>query len=76
MKIDNNALPAVEDGTAVTASMLDEWCEAYDNEMLPEGYRFDGSVRPERPRRQSSVQFRPCRLTKGQGRYKSIHAIR
>ena len=39
-----------QDGTPITAEMVDGWCEAYDAGRLPDGYAVDGGVRKGRPR--------------------------
>lgn len=50
MIIKDNELPAAEDGTVVSAEMLESWTESYEGGALPEGYSFDGPVRPGRPK--------------------------
>lgn len=42
--------PAAENGTAVTADMIGEWSDAYDNGKLPAGYAPDGPSRSGRPK--------------------------
>ena len=43
-------LPAAEGGFEVTREMIEQWCAAYDAGELPEGYAFDGPIRPGRPK--------------------------
>lgn len=50
MIIKSNELPIAEGGTVVNAEMLESWIESYDADELPEGYSFDGLVRPGRPK--------------------------
>lgn len=50
MIIKDSQLPAAEGGVAVSAEMLDSWVESYEAGALPEGYSFDGPVRPGRPK--------------------------
>ena len=33
-----------QDGTKVTGEMIHSWCADYDQEKLPKGYEFSGSV--------------------------------
>ncbi len=50
MIIENDQLPAAEGGAAVNADELSAWAESYEAGELPEGYSFDGPVRPGRPK--------------------------
>lgn len=50
MTISMDNLPAAEGGVEVTREMIEKWCAAYDAGELPEGYAFDGPIRPGRPR--------------------------
>lgn len=43
-------LPAAEGGLEVTREMIRRWCEAYENGKLPDGYAFDGPIKPGRPK--------------------------
>lgn len=50
MIVRNNELPAAEDGTAVSPEILESWVDSYETGTLPEGYSFDGPIRPGRPK--------------------------
>lgn len=50
MTMSMEELPAAEGGLEVTREMIAQWCEAYENGNLPDGYAFDGPIEPERPR--------------------------
>ena len=51
-----------EDGTPVTGAMVDEWCAAYENGGLPDGYEVAGLASRGRPplhgERMSSMTIR------------------
>lgn len=46
MAISMDNLPAAEGGFKVTRDMIERWCAAYDDERLPDGYAFDGLIKP------------------------------
>lgn len=46
MAISMDNLPAAEGGFKVTRDMIERWCAAYDDERLPDGYAFDGPIKP------------------------------
>ena len=50
MAITMDSLPAAEGGFKVTHEMIEQWCAAYDAGELPEGYEFDGPIKPGRPK--------------------------
>lgn len=50
-----DSLPLAENGIEVTREMVEQWCEAYDAGNLPEGYEFDGAIKPGRPRLANEV---------------------
>lgn len=50
MTISMNNLPAAEGGFEVTREMIEQWCAAYDAGELPDGYAFDGPIKPGRPK--------------------------
>lgn len=50
MTISMDNLPAAEGGFEVTREMIEQWCAAYDAGELPDGYAFDGPIKPGRPR--------------------------
>lgn len=50
MVIKNSQLPVAEGGIPVSSKMLDSWVESYKAGRLPEGYAFDGPIRPGRPK--------------------------
>lgn len=50
MAIAMKSLPASEGGFKVTREMVEQWCAAYDAGELPEGYAFDGPIKPGRPK--------------------------
>ena len=50
MTVSMDNLPAAEDGFAVTREMIGQWRAAYDAGELPDGYAFDGPIKPGRPK--------------------------
>lgn len=50
MTMSMDELPAAEGGGEVTREMIQQWCEAYENGSLPDGYAFDGPIKPGRPK--------------------------
>ena len=50
MAITMDSLPAAEGGFKVTREMIEQWCAAYDAGELPDGYAFDGPIKPGRPK--------------------------
>lgn len=50
MAITMENLPAAEGGFKVTREMIEQWCAAYDAGELPDGYAFDGPIKPGRPK--------------------------
>ena len=50
MTISMDNLPAEEGGSEVTRETIERWCAAYDEGELPDGYAFDGPIKPGRPK--------------------------
>ena len=45
----DNELPMPKKGMAVSAETIASWVDPHESGMLPEGYAFDGPVRPGHP---------------------------
>ena len=50
MTISMDNLPAAEGGSEITRETIEQWCAAYDAGELPDGYAFDGPIKPGRPK--------------------------